>query len=269
MALHAILQPLLLLRILDVHVLGADGIAVRGAEAIEDLTQRLERLHVGGDGAAGRLDRTRKEGTIEVPDREAVGGGIQLFVVARLAAQRVGVGDEVAADAISVDQLNHRRFLCHIRIHRPVTLGRDVLIGLPLNGQIRDPQIAKHAVVEAFISLQQLLHGGEKRAGFRALDDAMVVSAADHQHLAQPEHVADLLAGGSEFGRIVDGAGRDDCPLAGHQARNGAERADGAGVGQGNGGAFEIGDLELIVASARRRRRKRRRTGRSPCHRRS
>ena len=67
-ALHAVLEPLLLLRVLDVHVLDADGAAVGGAEAIEYFTQRFEGLHVRGDGAARGFDVAGEEGAIEIPD---------------------------------------------------------------------------------------------------------------------------------------------------------------------------------------------------------
>ena len=78
----------------------------------------------------------------------------------------------------------------------------------------------------------------------------MIVGAGDHQHLAQAEHGARLFGGAGELGRKIDRTGRDDRALSGHQARNGTERPDCAGIRQRNRGALEIGDLQLVGAGA-------------------
>jgi hypothetical protein len=83
--LHALLDPLLLLRLLDVHVLGRGGAAVRVAEDGEDLAQR--KLGLSGEPA-------RDECAIEVPDGEAVGMRVELRVDGvRLVREWVEVGD--------------------------------------------------------------------------------------------------------------------------------------------------------------------------------
>ncbi len=107
------------------------------------------------------------------------------------------------------------------------------------------------AVVEIFFALQQRVHLGEERAGLRALNDAVIVGAGDHQRLANAEIGAHLFADGGELGGKIDGADGDDCALAGHETRNGADGADGARIGERNGGAFEIGDLQFVGAGAR------------------
>ena len=73
------LDPALLLRVLDVHVLDPDGPAVGVAEDAEDLA---ERQHVAPAEAAG------DETPVEVPDRQAVGERVEL------GAERAGVGLE-------------------------------------------------------------------------------------------------------------------------------------------------------------------------------
>ena len=61
--LDALLDPPALLGVLDVHVLDADGAAVRVAQDAEDLAQRQERL---------AAEATGREGAVEVPQGEAV-----------------------------------------------------------------------------------------------------------------------------------------------------------------------------------------------------
>src|SRR4030095_198012 len=48
------------------------------------------------------------------------------------------------------------------------------------------------------------------------------------------------------LGRVVDGADADDGRLAGHQAGNRQHRADGARVGDGQGGVGEVPDGQLV-----------------------
>ena len=190
-AFHAILQPLFLFRVLDVHVLDADRGAVGGAEAVENLAQRFVGLHVGRDRAAGSFDGAGKERAVEIPNREAVGGGIELGMIAGVDAERIDVRDKVAADAVSVDELNNRGFFGDVGIDRPWTLGRDLLIGLPRTGKygiLRSRKMRRRKPLR----LAAVLHFGEEGAGFGALNDAVIVGAGDHQDLAQAEHGAHL-----------------------------------------------------------------------------
>ena len=82
------LQPALAARILDVGELDADLAAVRGAQPLEDLAQRLHRpaRKIAGD-----------VGSIEIVAAEAVVGRVELGEVERLPAERIGVGDAVSA----------------------------------------------------------------------------------------------------------------------------------------------------------------------------
>src|SRR6266478_3588703 len=84
--LHALLQPALLLRMLDVHVLASDLAAV-------SLAQRFENLSQGGHGlgralADGFPERASEKFAVEVPDGEAVAQRIELGMIAGLAAER-------------------------------------------------------------------------------------------------------------------------------------------------------------------------------------
>src|SRR5258708_1233612 len=83
--------PALLLGVLDVHVLDAGGAAVRVAQDAEQVTERHAVL--AGDAAGEEL-------ALEVPDRQPVRQRVELLGRDRiLPAERVEVGDEVAADA--------------------------------------------------------------------------------------------------------------------------------------------------------------------------
>ena len=69
---HAVLEPLLLLRILNMHVFDADGAAICGPQPVQDLAQRLVRLHIGGDRSARSLYGARQKRAIQIPNRKAI-----------------------------------------------------------------------------------------------------------------------------------------------------------------------------------------------------
>src|SRR5581483_6174508 len=95
----------------------ANRTAVSGAQAIENLTQGLERLHVGRNRAAGRLDRASEKGPVQIPNREPVGSRIEDRMIDRVAAERIGVREQMAAYAIGADKPYHGGFLGDVRIH--------------------------------------------------------------------------------------------------------------------------------------------------------
>ena len=123
-------------------------------------------------------------------------------------------------------------------------------VRLPAHRLVRHLQVGEDLLVEAVLALEQRLHLGQKHAGFRALDDAVVVGAGDRHDLADAEHGRHFGRRALVLGGVVDGAGGDDGALARHQARNGAHGADRAGVGQGDGGALEILHRETSGAGA-------------------
>ena len=95
--LHALLEPVALLGILDGGVLDADGAAVRLLQGAEDLAQGGHRGHAGEvDGGEGLVEVLREE--VEVAEVE-LGRG----VLGR--SQGVDVGEEVPADPVSVEEL--------------------------------------------------------------------------------------------------------------------------------------------------------------------
>jgi hypothetical protein len=68
-------------------------------------------------------DSTAQELPVEVPDREAVGGGVELGVQHRfLPRQRVEVGDQVAPHPVLVDQRLHVHLLVQPGLFRSTGL---------------------------------------------------------------------------------------------------------------------------------------------------
>ena len=82
-ALDLLLDPRLLVGLLDVHVLDADGARVRVAQDAEDVAQRHDAL--AREAAGGEL-------AVEVPDRETPVDGVELRVRARFLEARAGRG---------------------------------------------------------------------------------------------------------------------------------------------------------------------------------
>ena len=78
-----LLDPALLLGILDVHVLDAQGAAVGVAQDVEDLVE-------GGHVAAGQAVGHERPG--QVPDGEPVGQRVELGMDVRAARRRAGRG---------------------------------------------------------------------------------------------------------------------------------------------------------------------------------
>ena len=81
------LDPPALLGVGDVHVLDADPAAVRVAQHAEDVAQ-LHQLLAG--------EAADRELAVEVPQRQAVAGDVQVGVAADGELERVGVGHQVA-----------------------------------------------------------------------------------------------------------------------------------------------------------------------------
>ena len=159
-ALDAVLDPLALLRVLDVHELDAGGAAVRVAQHAEDVAQLHHRL--AGEAADREL-------ALQVPQGEAVLGDVQVGVLALLVLQRVGVGHDVAADPVGVDQLEDAGGLGDVVVVR----GVDVLE--PADRLVRDAQRLEDLVVEVVLAEQEVGDDAQELAGGGALDDPVVV----------------------------------------------------------------------------------------------
>ena len=104
--LDLVLDPLPLLRVLDVHVLDADGAAVGVAQHAEDVAQL---------GAAPAAEAAGDELAVEVPEGEAVVVDVEVGVRALAVLERVDVGHQVAAHAEGVDELLHAGAACRRR----------------------------------------------------------------------------------------------------------------------------------------------------------
>ena len=94
--LEALLDPALLRRLRDVHVLGADGVGVDRLQQLDDVLQR-QAVRAG--------QRAGVEHRLEVLGAQAVEGRIEIaHRIDRGQAQRVELGHLVATDAVVVDQ---------------------------------------------------------------------------------------------------------------------------------------------------------------------
>ncbi len=228
-------DPVLLVGAGDVPVLDADLAAVDAAHHGDDLAQRH---------AVAALQPARPELAVEIPDRQAVGLQVQLRVVNdRARPQRVDVGDQVPAHAVRLGQLDHARLFGDVL---PVPVGGErVLVGLPLQRAEADGEVGEDRLVEAVLTEQQLLDPREEGARFGALDDPMVVGRGEHRDLRDRQTRQSRRRHGPELRRVLDRARRDDGALARHQARHRGRRPEGAGVGQRDGRALEVGELEL------------------------
>lgn len=234
-ALHAVLEPLALLRVLDVHELDAGGAAVRLAQHTEDVAELHQRL-VG--------ETADREVPLQVPQGEAVLGDVQVGVLALAVLQRVGVGHDVAADPVGVDQLEDPRGLGHVVVVRGVDVRE------PADRLVRDAQRLEDLVVELVLAEQELGDDPQELAGGGALDDPVVVRRGQRHDLGDAQLVQGVLGGALELGRVVHRADAHDEALSGHQAGHRVDGADAAGVGQRGGDAGEVVHAELAVAGA-------------------
>ena len=115
---------------------------------------------------------------------------------------------------------------------------------------MRNAEIRKDIVVKLELADQQFVNAGQKRARLRALDDAVIVGAADGDRFADAELRQRFRRHRLVLRRILDRAGGNDQRLAGHQSRRRSDGADGSGIGERNGCALEIGNLKFAVARA-------------------
>ena len=235
-ALDALLDPRALLGILDVHVFDADRARVGVVQAREDVAQQ----HL-----VGAAKTTGGEGAIQVPHTQAVGGKIEVGVATHAVGQRVGVGGEVAARTVGVDELRDARGLA-LFVVRIV-----VVVRFPRVGARGHVHRGEDALVEAVAARELGVHEGQQAARRRALDDAVVVGGGEEHRLADAEGGQALGGDAAEFRRVVGGADADDEALADHEARHGRGGAQRARVGQRDGGALEVGGRQRRGAGAR------------------
>ena len=231
--LHALLDPVSLLGVLDVHVLDADAAGVGVSQNPEDLAQFHERP--AGETPRGELP-------IEVPQGEAVGEHIQVRMHPLLVFERVGVGHEVAAHAIGVDDLLHAHRLVEIGLMG----GRDV--AGPLDRLIGNTQAAEDVAVEVILAQQQLVDATQEFPGLRALDDAVVIRRGQGECLGYGIADQGFLRGALPLGRVLHCADTDDAALPLHEPRDGMLGAESARIGEADGRAREVIDGESATA---------------------
>ncbi len=185
-------------------------------------TPRMSRSFIRG--LAG--ETADRELPLQVPQGEAVLGDVQVGVLALAVLQRVGVGHDVAADPVGVDQLEDAGGLRHVVVVRRV----DVLE--PADRLVRDAQRLEDLVVEAALAEQEVRDDPQELAGGGALDDPVVVGRRERHDLRDAELVQGVLGGALELRRVVHRADAHDDRLSGHQAGDRVDRAEAAGVGQ-------------------------------------
>ena len=192
-----LLDPSLLVRFLDVHVLDADGAAVGVPEDAEDLA---EGEAIPSGQAVGQ------ELPVVVPDRQAVGGGVKLGLgVRRLPIERVEMGDQVAADPVHVDQGLDVDLLLEMG---PLPIAWIVDVAHPTHGHVGHAHGVEDLVVEAVLAEQQTMDELEEQARLGALDDAVVVGRGQGDHLGHAELGQHPRVGGLPFGRVLEAARR-------------------------------------------------------------
>jgi hypothetical protein len=141
-------QPLLALGIGDVHVLDADRAAIGLAQDVEDRAASRGPL---------ALETAGHELAVEVPEREAVGGRVEVAVRRAHAVERVEVRDQVAAHAVVVDQLQDLGLLLDLLAAAGSAEEAGVRVHLPAHGAVRHAEVGEDALVEGVLALQQLL----------------------------------------------------------------------------------------------------------------
>ena len=146
-------------------------------------TPRMSRSFISGlaaEAAGGEL-------ALQVPQRQPVQVDVQVGMLALGDLERVGVGHQVPAHPVGVDQLLH-----------PGGPGDVVLVPLgevpdPADRLVRDAQRGEDLVVEAVLAEQQLVDLLQELPGLRALDDPVVVGRGERDRLADRQPGQGLL----------------------------------------------------------------------------
>src|SRR5258708_36050576 len=204
-------QPKLFFLALNVAILDADFAAVRALQNIQNLAQRrgLSPAQPAGN-----------EQSIEIPNRKVVRFDVQLRVIEqRHRVQRIDVRDQAAADSISIYQFHHARLPRRLLVHLIGARKERRAIDVPAQRRMGNAEIGEDVVIKALFADQQLVHPRQKCSRLRALNDAMIVMAADCDRLTNAELRKDRGNHRLIFRRIFNRAGGDDHRLPGHQAR--------------------------------------------------
>ncbi len=168
-----------------------------------------------------------------------MGAYVKVRVLALHILQRVGVGHQVTADAVGVDELLNPRHLVDL-VHR---INLDICA--PADGLIRNAQGFKDLIVKVLLAQEQLMHDTQEFAAACSLNDAVVIGGGQRDRFADSVLRQCFLAGPLKCGGILKGTGADDAGLSLREPGNGVHCADAAGVSQRNGGAGIVVSAQL------------------------
>ena len=164
---------------------------------------------------------------------------IEVRVHALVVLERIDVGHEVAAHPVGVDDLLNPDRLVEVGL----VARRDV--ARPADRLVRDTERPEDLAVEVVVAEKEPVHASEEFAGLRALDDAVVVRRREGEDLGDGIARDGLGGCALPLGRVVHRPDTDDAALAVHEPGHRVVRADGAGIGEGDGRIRVVLDGEL------------------------
>ena len=134
----------------------------------------------------------------------------------RHSVQRINVSHEVPAHAIGINQFHHARLSQRVLMHLLFAGEQRIAIDIPTQRRVRNSQIEENIFVELVFAEQQLMYAREESARLSALDDAVIVGAADRDRFADAKLRHDRWVDRLIFRGILNRAGRDDERLTRH-----------------------------------------------------
>ena len=155
-------------------------------------------------------------------------------MTAHAVRQGIGIGREMTARAVGVDELSDTRRLALLAFQ--VVLE----VCFPRVGLDRNMQSRKDTFVETIATRQLNVHETEEFTGSSTLDDAVIIGRRDKHRLANSHESKFARGDSSELGWIIHCPHTDNQPLATHQTRNRGRGADGARIRQGDSGTLII-----------------------------
>src|SRR5262249_47683110 len=151
------------------------------------------------------------EHSIEIPDRQAVVLDIEFRVIKDWQrVKRIGVGYQVATHPIRIDQLDHASFFERLFTHLIFGKEERIAIETPTHRRMRNPEVQENVLVEIVLADDELVYAREKCARLGALNDAMIVGAADRNRFADAELGDDFRRHRLIFSGKLDCTGSDD-----------------------------------------------------------
>ena len=243
LAFDVLLDPSFLFRIRDVGVLDAGCAGVRVAHDAENVRELHSRATVRGLRPEQCFD---VELALEVPDGEAVTGGVKLWMHRAVhKTERIEVGNEVAAHSIGVDQ----RVDLDLTFDERIRVVDRVVVPAPANGVVGHAHGLEHAFVEVVLTDQQFVDGLQEQAAFGALDDSVVVGGSHGDDLRHADLRQLRWVCSGERRWVGNRAEADDHALPRHKARYRLDCADAAGVGEADRDVAEVVERKFANSS--------------------